>query len=98
MLHGCGVALGSLGLPGCRWLLPSRPQYARLPHATSPRIDVHCHVINGRDVPVFEFGRQAFLDSDEDRIKKLLEPLLNLLVILISTAPTVDEELTNPDV
>src|SRR6266852_2230768 len=56
-------------------------------------IDVHCHIFNGRDLPVEGFLSKVVLVDYPPPIADALEPLIFLLATIMHRAPTVEEEL-----
>jgi predicted TIM-barrel fold metal-dependent hydrolase len=57
-------------------------------------IDVHCHIFNGRDLPIDKFLRNVVLVNYPSIVGDLLEPLIFLLTeIMQKSAPKFDAEL-----
>ncbi len=100
-----GSALAAAALSGCA---PRRPNYPVLA-AKGPVIDAHCHLFNGKDLPITTFLTRLALpgydgekcDLDPARLRSLtiedptlIEELVQLLVgWLLDGTPTAQEEL-----
>lgn len=60
-------------------------------------VDAHCHTFNASDLSKVGFLTEVVLDSDESIVRRLVEPLVVLLVKLIATAPGFQEEIEHLD-
>jgi predicted TIM-barrel fold metal-dependent hydrolase len=98
-----GGALAASALPGCG---TPRPEYPNLPQ-TGLLIDAHCHLFNGRDLPITTFLTRLALPSHQEKCDlnrqdvrsltiedpSLAEALLKLMVDwLLGAAPTARQE------
>lgn len=92
------AALGAglpLALPGCALFCRPEPSTT----LARPLVDVHCHVFNAEDIPVYAFVRQTILEQRGD-IAGAAKPVVFLIAaIMTGVAPGADREeaaLTGP--
>lgn len=76
-----------LGLAGC---FPRELPPLQRPPAGQCWIDVHCHVFNGSDLPVFPFLRDVKLSGDWGRLARL--PVAILAHDVKTSGPTAEQE------
>ena len=71
----------------------ARQTYAKRSKSRSDNVDVHCHIFNGRDLPVREFVRQVLL-VDYSWLGDLLDPAVAFCAyIMDSDTPSACDEM-----